>query len=257
MGFLDRLSNAWKIFIFSFSLLKKDKSLAVVPLFMLLGAGLIFVPLLLLAFGGFVGSARLVFVGVIFLFLFYFVETFFAAAQSWMVYEVIRGKDTTIGSGFKRAFHNSLDILAFTGVSIVVFFLSRFLRRKGITGAIGASVLTSLSGILGKLVIPSMIVTERHFGQAVAQLRQSLRAAPEVATYEIGIRPLNVLLMVMGVVLTLLFALSFGGLFAGLFIMFYITALVLVNVYVNSAYYTVAYLALIEKRKIPALKLAY
>ena len=38
MGFLDRLANAWKIFVLSFKLLGRDKSLLVLPFVMIFGA---------------------------------------------------------------------------------------------------------------------------------------------------------------------------------------------------------------------------
>lgn len=261
MGFIDRLKNSWNTFKFSFGLIKKDRSLIAIPVLMF--ASVIVLCIIFAAFfladfisaAGVVSDARVYLWMIIFLFIVYFTTTFYASAQSWMVHEVIQGKDTTVGSGFKRAFHNFFDILAFAFVSLIIMLLASRLRKGGIAGRMGAGFIETISGIVGKLVIPSMIITERHFGQAVMQLKESYKAIPEIATFEIGIRPLTSLATIIGVFLAFIMFLSFGIITGLIFLIIWIITIMLLSTYVNTTYYTLVYLTLIEKKKIKGLKM--
>ncbi len=260
MGFIDRLKNSWDIFKFSFGLIKKDKSLAAIPILMFVSVIVLVIIFILAFFAGSAGesisNAGIYFWMILFLFFNYFLTTFYASAQSWMVHEVVQGKDTTVGSGFKRAFNNFFDILAFVIVSIIIKILASGLKKKGIAGKLAGGFIETISGIVGKLVIPSMIITERHFGQAVMQLKDSYKAIPEIATFEIGIRPLKSLVTIVGLFLAFIM-LFFFGIFVGIiFFVLWIIIVMLLSVYINTTYYTLVYLTLIEKKKIKGLKLS-
>ncbi len=257
MGFFDRLKNSWNIFKLSFSLLSKDKSLIAIPVLMLLSFFifiLLFIPLSIIS-GDLINSNYFYIIVIITMILFYLWTTFLAAAQSWMVYEVLQGKDTTVKSGLKRAINNLLDIIAFVSVMIVIRIFSSWLRNKGRIGGYAGGFIDYISGIAGKLVLPAMIVTERNFKEAVEQLKHSIKVIPEIATYEIGIRPLTTLTIFIGLFLSFLFGISFG-LFIGIIFFFIIILFItLLSVYINNTYYTILYLTLIEKKKIKGLNL--
>jgi len=249
MGFFDRLRNAWKIFKLSFNLLKKDKSLVFIPVFMMFSS-LIFILLFI---------SEQIYSNLITLFLililFYFWITFLGAAQSWMVYEVLKGKNTNVSSGFKRASNNLWDIIQFVAVMIFIKIISSWLRGKGRIGEYAGRFINYISGIAGKLVLPAMIITERNFKDAVKQLKHSLKIVPEIAAYEIGIRPLTTLAFFIGLFLAFLFGVGFGFIIGIGFLFVYILFIILLSVYVNDTYYTVLYLTLIEKKKIKGLNL--
>ena len=257
MGFFDRLKNSWDIFKFSFGLIKKDKSLIAIPVLMFASViALIIIFILAFFAGGTVSNAGIYFWMILFLFFNYFINTFYASAQSWMVHEVVQGKDTTIASGFKRAFRNFFDILVFVFVSIIIKILASGLKRRGIVGKLSGGFIQTISGIAGKLVIPSMIITERHFGQAIIQLKDSYKAIPEIATFEIGIRPLISLTTIIGLFLDFVMFLSFGIFVGIIFFALWLIVMMLFSVYINTTYYTLVYLTLIEKKKIKGLKLS-
>ncbi len=260
MGFIDRLKNSWYIFKFSFGLIKKDKSLIVIPILMFASVIALIIIFILAFFAGSAGeavsNAGIYFWMILFLFFNYFINTFYASAQSWMVHEVVQGKDTTVGSGFKRAFRNFFDILAFVIVSIIIKILASGLKKKGVVGKFSGGFIETLSGIIGKLIIPSMIITERHFGQAVMQLKDSYKAIPEIATFEIGIRPLRSFATTIGFFIAFILFLSFGIFTGIIFFVLWIIAIMLLSSYINTTYYTLVYLTLIEKKKIKGLKLS-
>lgn len=187
-------------------------------------------------------------------FLGYFWFTFLGAALAWMVYEVAQGKDTTVASGFKRAAHNLGDILAFAAVVMFIRAVSNWLRQKGMAGQMAGGTLETLAGIAGRLVLPAMIVTERSFGEAVKQLRDSVKAIPEIAAYEIGIRPLVGLAVFIGIGVTAVLAMVMP-IFALFFALAYLLLLIMASIYVNNTYYTLLYLTVIEKKKLKEFRL--
>ena len=101
-----------------------------------------------------------------------------------------------------------------------------------------------------------MIITERHFGQAIIQLKDSYKAIPEIATFEIGIRPLISLTTIIGLFLDFVMFLSFGIFVGIIFFALWLIVMMLFSVYINTTYYTLVYLTLIEKKKIKGLKLS-
>ena len=255
MGFFEKLENAWNIFTTSLSFIGKDKSLLVVPFIMILSVA---------------GIAAFFFLRVIlpgteiplFLVLFLLVIalqfwlTFLGAVQSWMVHEVAQNKDTTFMSGVKRAFSNLGDIFLFVLVKMLVAAIASKLRKRGGTaGHVAGGFLSTVAGIAGKLVLPAMIVTERNFTQSVKQLRDAIPAIPEIATFEIGLTPLR---MLVGVIYTI-FCIAIGlifGLMTGLILFALFVALdSTFAILINQIYYTLLYLTLIEKKKIHGLNL--
>lgn len=254
MGFIDRLANAWHIFTTSLAFIAKDKSLLVVPVILVLSV-------LVLCFGFFamffvpaLGGA-FIFNIVIFLFVVYAWTTFLGAAQAWMVHEVAQGKDATVLSGFGRAVRNIGDILIFAAVMLVIGAIAGRLRQKGGLGHWAGGLLETVAGIAGKLVLPAMIVTERNFIEAVRQLRHALKVIPEIATYEIGIRPLTSLVLWLGIGLSVLLFFSAGFIAGITLLVLWLLAVIVISIQVNQIYYTLLYLTLIEKKHIKGLRL--
>ena len=187
MGVFDRLKNSWNIFSYSFKLMGKDKSLIAIPIIMFFSSAVLLVLSGLIYFGAFLVLSQnyLVAVYIFLLLVFYFWTTFLASAQSWMVYEVTKGKDTTVSSGFGRALKNTLDILWFSIAVLLISLASRLLKQKGKLGEIGAGFLDVVSGIVGRLILPAMIITDMSFWKSAKSLGQSLKSWPEVVTYKL------------------------------------------------------------------------
>ncbi len=256
MGFTDRLVNAWRIFVTSLSFIGRDKSLLAVPIILILTTIVFGIVFFFMFFVSAKAAAALYANIIIFLFVMYFWSTFLGAAQSWMVHEVAQGKDTTLASGLKRALKNILDVLAFTTVLLLIKILLGALRRKGRLGQYAASFLDLIVGIAGKLVLPAMIITERNFIQAMGQLKDSIKAIPEIATFEVGIRPLTSLVFFISIGISVLFGLAFGITTGIIIFSLLFLAIIVLSTLINQIYYTLLYLTLIEKKKVHGLKLS-
>lgn len=254
MGFVDRLSNSWNIFKTSFDFLRRDKSLMLVPVI-----GVLFIIAFLALF--FFLALPFVQIGgwwllILFLLIMNIIAVFFSSVQVWMVYEVALGKDATLASGFKRAFGNIFDIVFFVIASLIIGSVLRAIReRGGIAGEIGAGVAGVFVGIAQKLVIPAMIISENNFWESVKQLGKALKAAPEIAVYEIGVGPLLVIAALIWSGFSFLVMLVLGLIPA--VIVFFVGIVLLIYVYdlIDKIYYTLLYLTLIEKKKVKGLKL--
>src|SRR3989344_5456079 len=254
MSFVDRLSNSWNIFKTSVDFLKRDKSLMLVPV---VGAGFIlaflalffFFALPFMQYGGW-------WLMILFLFIINIIAVFFASVQVWMVYEVALGKDATLSSGFKRAFGDLWDIFFFVVASLIIGSVLRAIRQRGgIAGEITSGVVGVFVGIAQKLVIPAMIISERNFWDSVKGLGKALKAAPEIAVYEIGVGPLLIIAALLWAGFSFLVMLVLGLIPA--VVVFFIGIVLLIYVYdlIDKIYYTLLYLTLIEKKKVKGLKL--
>ncbi len=256
MGFFDRLHNAWKIFKLSFEFIGRDKSLMIVPVLMLL-SGLVFGAIVIVLFPivSVMPDSYVAVSCIVFLLFAQIWSTFLGAMQSWMVHEVAQGKDTTVLSGFRRALHNIKDVLAYAIVFLIVSILISVIRKQGRIGQFAAGWLETFAGIIGKLILPAMIITERSFGDAVGQLKHSVKAIPEIATFEIGIRPLTTLAIFLGVLAGFLFYVTFGLIFTIIYGIIFVVSLILLTLFINNTYYTLLYLTLIEKKHVKGLHL--
>ena len=192
---------------------------------------------------------------IIFLFLIYIWTTFLGSAQSWMVHEVAQGKDTTFASGIKRALKEIPDILLFALATLIISIIVGSLRKRGTLGNLAGNFISLVTGIAGKLVLPAMIITERNFIDSIKQLGQAIKAIPEIAVFEIGIRPLTSLLMFISIGLAFLFGISLSPIIGVILFLILFIVIIIFSILINQIYYTLLYLTLIEKKKIPGLKL--
>lgn len=259
MSFFDRLHNSWKLFSTSLDFVRRDKSLFIIP-FLMLGTAF----LTLLFFGGLIilyGRANFsqtgkYISGVFFLFFNILIQTFLGAAQAWMVYEVAKGKDTTLSSGLSRAAKNFWDIIQFAVIMLFIRLIGEQIgKRSGFLGRIAAGYFEAIVGIAGKLVLPAMIVTDRSLKDAVLQLKESMQALPEIATYEIGIGPLALLTLFAGFLVSLAFGMVFGIVLGVLLAVLIVISIIILSILIDQIYYTLVYLTLIEKKKVAGLVL--
>jgi hypothetical protein len=178
-----------------------------------------------------------------------------------MVYEVAKGKNTTLYSGLVRALKNTKDIVFFSIASFVVSIIIGIIRGKkdkGITSAVrgaAADIVSFATGIAKKLVLPAMIVTDKNFWESVKNLKTSIKATPEILIYEIGIKPIIT-------TITFIFFILCGILVWVGFLWTGITVFVIAIVFIgllssliNQIYYTLIYLVLIEKKKIKGINI--
>lgn len=263
MGFVKRFVNSWRIFKASFEFMGRDKSLFLVPLLMIIGL-VVFIAAFwigsgVLSEGGLVEQSGIL-VLVILLLCFFFMQffsVFLASMQSWMVYEVALGKDATLASGFRRAWKNFWDILLYALVFFVVNIILHTFKEqtKSRLGQIGIGFLEVMVSIAGKLILPAMIVSERNFGQAVKQLRDALKALPEIGIYEVGSGPLFFVLFLIGVFVSYLVMIALGFWIGLLLLVSLIVVLSMMAILIDQIYYTLLYLTLIEKKKVKGLQL--
>jgi len=256
MTFIDRLKNSWELFKMSLTFIQKDKSLYAIP-FLSFGSAILIFLIFFLGALTINGNVAL-YVGIVLFFMaLYASSTFFSAALVWMIYEVAKGKDATIKSGVKRALENMSDIIAYAVVSLLIAgFASKLREKGGIVGNMAAGFVEMVSGIAGKLVLPAMIITERNFTDSVKQLYHSVKAIPEIATYEIGVRPILTLTWFAAIFIAIIFGFTFGFPVGIILLIIMIMFISVTFSIVDRVYYTLLYLTLIEKQKIKGIKLA-
>ncbi len=276
MSFIDRLSNSWSLLKLSFQFLNKDKSLLAVPIILPFLNIVVFGILIIIilstvsvipettedSYGSIIGYSLL----ALFFFVMSFVNTFFGAAHSWMVYEVVNGKDATLGSGLKRAFANLWDVFLFALAMMVIKLISAALRGQKKEGLdVGYYVRSFIAGwvetistILGKLVLPAMIVTERSFAEAVVDLKSSVKKWPEVLTFEFGVNTvMGFITFLIVIPLVILAVLTFPSVLGFVFVSLIVLTLIASNIlssFINATYYTLLYIALVEGKKIKGSK---
>lgn len=276
MAVFDRLRNSWSLFKLSLDFVRRDRSLLAVPILLpivnlILFAAFAAVMVLGVLAGIVTGENYLLLaiVSVIYLFISLFINTFLGAAHSWMVFEVAKNKDATLKSGLGRASHEWFDIAKFAAVMTLIKVVASIIRGQRKQGFdisyqvrnAAASALEGITGIIGKLVLPAMIVTDKTFGESVKDLRQSLKTWPEILAFELGIGPLTGLVFFICFIIILLVAfalssVSFLGaiVFGVLTLVLLIIALSVLSTLVNMTYYTLLYLTLVEKRHIKDAK---
>ncbi len=265
MNIGERFANAWNIFKTSFAFIGRDKSLLIVPVVMLLSVvvGIVIILGSLIAFQN---KEALEFVttpfgGIIILFFFYCWITFLGAAQSWMVYEVAQGKDTTFFSGVKRAVANILDIIFFSVAMVVIRMITAALRGRGRSrsptgiprpgiGDLAGSIIDKVAGVAGKLILPAMIVTDKSFGEAVRDINSALKALPEVVIFEVGIGPLTTVALMIGIGIAWVLT-KIGAIYVAIGLgLVWIVLIIMFSILINQVYYTLLYLKLVERKKI-------
>ncbi len=262
---INRLINSWNVFKTSLSFIKRDKSLWIIPILSFLVNIAIFVIFIMLFMAGSLNysSGGMFLTVIIFMLISYLVSTFFASAQSWMVYEVAKGKNTTLSSGMGRAIKNIRDIVLFSIVSLIISIILGAIRgNKNNQGAVQnalregtAGVLGFITGIMKKLVLPAMIITDRSFIDAVKQLKEGIKAIPEIAVYEIGIGPIIGIAFVVSLIIPFMIIWA-GFVWTGIILMVILIMIIgLISSLINQIYYTLVYLTIIEKKKIKGLSL--
>ncbi|MBI4139618.1 hypothetical protein HY483_01510 [Candidatus Woesearchaeota archaeon] len=271
MTFFGRLKNSLELLKLSFHFLGKDKSLLIVPI-MLPALNILTFIVLILAGLGFLSKTSEQFMGVygtiviftflaVFFFVMSLVNTFFGAVHSWMVFEVVKGEDTTFKNGLRRASQNIKDIIFFSlsmmAIRLVTFYM-RGRKKEGLD--IGFYIRSTFAGwidtlatILGKLVLPAMIITEMSFTEAVADLKRASKTWPEILTFEIGVQPIvNMITTIITIPLILLTIISFPSIISWIFITLIIMTILTGSVlksFLNATYYALLYIALIEGKK--------
>jgi hypothetical protein len=268
MGFFDRLRNSWSLFKVALNFLRRDKSLIAVPILLPIVNLVVFLLAALWVLANFGGPSLPFFVVVIF--VSYLASTFLKAAHSWMVYEVALGKNTTLASGLRRAFQNAADVLWFSLVMTVISIIAGAIRGKGGRGGASmlrgatAGIIDFLTSVMGKLVLPAMIVTNKTFRESVEDVRSLSKVLPEAILLEAGLGPLELaafvvvffpLLALAILSMTVLPMFAFWTMITFVALTFVlIIALNILKSFVEITYYTLLYLALVKKRKIKGVK---
>jgi len=164
LGFFERLGIGWKLTKVSLGVIRKEKSLLLLPLISFLIIGISWAVFLISIFltvwpSGTFNVVVPFIVGLFVLyFLTYFVTTFFAAAVMGVAMIRLNGGNPTIGDGLRIAKQNIGRILAWSIISATVGVILRALaERAGWIGRIIAAGAGLAWGILTYLVLPSLI----------------------------------------------------------------------------------------------------
>jgi hypothetical protein len=257
----DNFSQAWMLTKDAFGLIKTDKSLVWPPLLMLCFQLILPIAILLIAFTAMNGKAvtgvLAVLLIIIYIFMSFFVNAFFGAVLSWMVYQTKSTGSTTLFSGIWRATKNLFDVIIF---GIVSFLIAQAVsamkrRRRGVFGLIIGGLFAGIAkeawDLVGNLTLPSMIITENSFFQAIKESQHAIKYLPESL---VGI-------FVFDMIAGYLYFLSFlGGLVIGLIVylisqnilltillgiavmLIIVSFIGIVKYYVKASYFTLLYM---------------
>ncbi len=162
-GFFERVGIGWRLTKVSFGVLRKDKSLLLLPLlsFMIIAVSWVvfIISIFFMVFPTGTFNIALFLVGVFFLyFLTYFITAFFAAAVMGAAMIRLNGGVGSAGEGLRVAARNVGRILGWAILSATVGVILRAIaERFGIIGRIIAGGASIAWGILTYLVIPALI----------------------------------------------------------------------------------------------------
>ena len=162
-GFFKRIGIGWRLTKVSLGVLRKDKSLLLLPLLsflIIVVSWIVFiVSIFLTVFPMGTFNIALFIVGIFFLYFFtYFITTFFAAAVMGAAMIRLNGGVGSAGEGLRVAARNAGRILGWAILSATVGVILRAIaERFGIIGRIVAGGASIAWGILTYLVIPAMI----------------------------------------------------------------------------------------------------
>lgn len=174
---MDSISNTFKLLGNSWTAIKKDKEILLVPVIGYLIISAILVPLGFYLYNNiFVqGDLTQVNVGAIFIFLvislsLYFVSVLVKATVIAMATERFAGGDPNLKSGFKKSFSRILPLIGWALVTMTVgTILSAIRSRTGVAGAI----LTGLAGFSWSVatffVIPVILFENKGTFSAIKQ----------------------------------------------------------------------------------------
>jgi hypothetical protein len=203
--------------------------------------------------------------GIILLFLFPFVKTYYRAAQSWMVYETFTKGTGTFKDGISRARKNMGDIFALTIIDILVNALSRQLKSggkgKGIIGIILGIILFFIArfieevwDLVGHYLLPATIIEDKNIIEAIPSLKNMRNNVPGALVGVFGIDFAGDLAK--GLLFILLFVLGIGAIALGIFfglwwltvllIILYIGIFIIFGVFLDmlkTVYFTLFYMA--------------
>jgi len=264
MSIFEKLKESIDFTKESIELAKKDKSLLVTPIASLITVPLVAVVFFLIFFFVFEYD----FFSHIYLFLFFillfftlsFISTFLGAAHSWMTYEVYSKGETTFLRGIKKAFKEIVDVLLFSFASFFIYSFGSFLsRRKGyggrFVGSVAADVVEAGWEVVGKFIIPAMIVKEQTFFQALRDVKLLVKNMPQSLVGAFAFDYIANILEYFVVVLSFtigFFAFSiskniFSSAIIGgtLFVLFSIL-IIIFKIFIKNTYFTVMYLKIKE-----------
>jgi hypothetical protein len=153
MSFFDKLSNGWKISMYSFSVLKENKSLIIFPILSAISMILIFGSVItgVLASNDWNASnfdVQNKTLGYIFLFLFYlvnyFIVVFFNMALIHCTHLYFKGEKPTVSDGLRFSVSRIGAIFSWSVLAAIVGTVLRIIQEN--VGSIG-KIITSLIGI--------------------------------------------------------------------------------------------------------------
>jgi len=205
--------------------------------------------------------------GVLLLVLLFFgsflTTAIFGAALSWMTLEVVRGEDTHLGSGLRRAFSRFSSLAAYAFVALLIQLLVSQLRnnRNGsflvmLVKRFFAGVIDEAWDIAGNFMLPAIALTDHGFKGAVKELPVLLKHLPQALVGGFAFDLVLGWVILLDIAVAALFgwllaAISpLGGLLAGIALAFVlIIATVVFHGFVKSVYFTNLYLDLHPEMK--------
>ena len=170
----------------TFSLVGKDKSLYIPPLLnLILGFCIFTFAGIIIITGYLTNQIGLVIIGVFTVGIGFILSSFLDAALSWMVLEVVQGKDTTLMQGLGRAFKKSGSVIAYGIVSFIIMLFVSQLRSKdsgmivNIVKSFFANVVEEAWDIAGHFLLPAIILQDHKLSDAIKELPKLTSHIPQ------------------------------------------------------------------------------
>ena len=193
--------------------------------------------------------------GVLLLFLYPLVKTYYRAAQSWMVYETFTGKEGTFKSGIARARKNMGDILAITLLDVIFSQLAARMKKGNRGGGIIGIILAIVMFLVGRFIeeawdlvghylLPATIVEEKNIVEAIPSLKNMKNNIPGALVGVFGIDFVGDIAR--GALTLVLFLLLLGAVFIGAFFNLWWVTLLLILFYVGIYIFTSVFIDMIK-----------
>jgi hypothetical protein len=203
------------------------------------------------------GSTGALAAAAILLCVLFFIGVLLDAALSWMVLEVVQGKDTSLASGLKRALGKTGSLVIYTVLSVIVMLLAGKIREGDggfalrLIKGFFAGLLEEAWDIASHLLLPAMMLKNHDFGSAIKELPGMVKHLPQVLVggfaFDIVVRWLYLIEFVISLMFLLIFV-GLWPLFAIIFsfslFLFLVASTYIVYSFAKSVYFTLLYIDL-------------
>ncbi len=194
MGFFDSLKDTGNLVKQTFVMIGKNPEIFK-PTIAQIVIGLIFYIIILISLAFMFLTQTLQSIGVILLlisvlflfFIFPFMRIYYKAAQCWVVYNTVSGRQCAYKEGIARARKNKWDIFVIGLIDIIVgIVVSKIRESKSFLAKIVAAIIGEAWDLIGNFLLPAAIIKDQTVRQAVPELKNLRKNIPGAVAGTLG-----------------------------------------------------------------------